>query len=208
MAVKTKGHVFLWCCAAGIILAALGFHYLLEPWGFYWKTDPEEARLRMSVVEAAEHYLGLNEADGSFHVIIDRYNAQPSLPMDYSLTYEDSWCAAFVSVAAMEAEVTDLIPTECSCERQIGLFQELGRWEERDDAIPLPGDLIYYDWDNKRLGDSTGWADHVGIVVGTKWPFIKVIEGNWKDQVCCRYLLINDISIRGFGKPDYASMVR
>lgn len=207
MATKGKNKTLLWICAAAVVLAALAAHYLLSAWGFYWKVDPEEAKLRMSVVETAESYLGLNEADGSYRVIIDRYNAQETLPMDYVLTYEDSWCAAFVSTVALQMDLTDIIPTECGCERQIGLFQELGCWEERDSIIPLPGDIIYYDWDNRRLGDCTGWADHVGIVVGTKWPFVKVIEGNKDDQVCYRYLLLNDISIRGFGKPDYASMV-
>lgn len=205
MAVKQKDRWILWVCVPVVVLTALAAHYVLEPWGFYWKVSPEEASLRMSVVETAESFLGLNEEDGSYRVIVDRYNAQPSLPMDYTLTYEDSWCAAFVSTVALQANLTDIIPVECGCQRQIGLFQELERWEERDGIIPLPGDIIYYDWDNRRLGDCTGWADHVGIVVGTKWPFIKVIEGNRNDQVCYRYLPINDISIRGFGKPDYAS---
>lgn len=207
MAVKKRSKTILWALAGVVFLAALAAHYFLEPWGFYWKVDPEEARLRMSVVETAGSYLGLNEADGSFRTIIDRYNTQEPLPMDYVLTYEDSWCAAFVSTVALESDLTDIIPTECGCERQIGLFQALGCWEERDNIIPLPGDIIYYDWDNRRLGDCTGWADHVGIVVGTKWPFVKVIEGNKDDQVGYRYLLINDIFIRGIGKPDYSSKV-
>ena len=207
MAVKAKTHIWIWLLGSAVALAALLTHYLLTPWGFYWKVDPQEAALRMSLVEHAEAYLGIHEEDGSYRVILDRYNTQPSLPMDYALTETDSWCAAFVSVAALDSGLIDIIPTECSCERQISLFQSLNRWEERDSAIPLPGDLIYYDFDNRRPGDCTGWSDHVGIVVGTKWPFIKVIEGNWSDQVCYRHLLLNDISIRGFGKPDYASLI-
>lgn len=208
MAAKTKRHFFPWMGGVMVLLAALAAHYLLSPWGFYWKVSPEEAALRMSLVENAETYLGLHESEERFQKLIQYYNDQPTLPMDYQLTLKDSWCAAFVTVAALQADLTDIIPPECSCERQIGLFLELERWEERDDIIPLPGDLIYYDFDNRRPGDCTGWADHVGIVVGTKWPFIKVIEGNWGDQVCYRYLLINDISIRGFGQPDYASRMR
>lgn len=208
MGAKGKKRILLWGLGIVVMLTALVCHYLLDPWGFYWNVDSNEKSLRMAMVETAESYLGLKEADGSFQCIIDRYNAQPSLPMDYALTTEDSWCAAFVSVVALDTGLADIIPTECSCERQIGLLQELDSWEEKDSIIPLPGDLIYYDFDNRRPGDCTGWADHVGIVVGTKWPFIKVIEGNWSDQVCFRYLLINDISIRGFGKPDYASIVR
>lgn len=207
MAVQTKSRIWMWLLGLAAVFAALAANYLLTPWGFYWKVDAEEAALRMSLVERAEAYLGVNEGDGSYHLILDRYNGQPSLPMDYALTETDSWCAAFVSVAAMDAGLTDIVPVECGCERQISLLQNLSSWEERDSAIPLPGDLIYYDWNNRRPGDCTGWADHVGIVVGTKWPFVKVIEGNRDDQVCYRYLLLNDISIRGFGMPDYASLV-
>ena len=194
--------------AVFLILGVLAAHYLWESWDFYRKVPEEEAALRTQVVETAERYLGCQEADGSFKAIIDLYNSQESLPMGYEVQYTDSWCAVFVSAVAMECGITDILPTECSCERQIGLFQDLGRWEEDDSAIPLPGDVIYYDWDEKGLGDCTGWADHVGIVVGTKWPFLKVIEGNRDDSVTYRILPLNDIHIRGFGLPDYTSHLK
>lgn len=188
-----------------LITAAVIAHYLYDPWGFYWKVSEEEAALRMRVVETAEGYLGLNEADGSHKKIIDLYNSHQPLAMGYEVQYTDSWCSTFVSAVAIQCELTDIIPTECGCERHIGLFQEIGRWEETDSTIPLPGDLIFYDWDQNKPGESTGWSDHVGIVVGTKWPFVKVIEGNKDDSVSYRYILLNDMQIRGFAKPDYAS---
>lgn len=203
---KTKNRIAA-LATVFLILGALAAHYLWEPWGFYRKVSEEEAAVRMQIVETAEGYLGCKEADGSFQTIIDRYNSQDNLPMGYEVQYTDSWCATFVSAVAIECGVTDILPTECSCERQIGLFQDLGRWEEDDSAVPLPGDVIYYDWDEKGLGDCTGWADHVGIVVGTKWPFLKVIEGNRDDAVTYRNLLLNDIHIRGFGLPDYGSQL-
>lgn len=190
-----------------LVCGAVCAHYLLDPWGYYWKVSEEEAALRQSLVQTAESYLGCTESDGSHRPIIDRYNAQEVLPMGYTMQYTDSWCAAFVSTVAMEAGLTKIIPTECGCERQIGLFRELGFWEESDSAIPLPGDLIYYDWNMESRGECTGWANHVGIVVGTKWPFLKVIEGNWEDSVSYRYLLLDHIQIRGFGKPDYSGYV-
>lgn len=188
--------------ATGAVLA----HYLLDPWGFYWKVSEKERTLRMQLVQTAEEYLGCKESDGSHKQILDLYNRHEPLAMDYVVQDSDSWCATFVSAVAIRMEMTDIIPTECGCERQINLFQEIGRWEEQDSAIPLPGDLIYYDWDMKKLGACTGWSDHVGIVVGTKWPFLKVIEGNKDDQVAYRILFLNDIHIRGFAKPDYASV--
>ena len=188
--------------AAGAVAA----HYLFDPWGFYWKVLDEEAALRMQVVKTAESYLGCNELDGSHGKIIDLYNAHEPLAMGYEVQYTDSWCSTFVSAVAIQCGFTEIIPTECVCERQIGLFQEIGRWEETDSQIPQPGDLIFYDWDMKRCGECTGWSDHVGIVVGTKWPFVKVIEGNKDDSVSYRIILLDDKQIRGFGQPDYASM--
>lgn len=198
----------LYLLALTISVVAVAAHYWLDPWDFYWKQSPEETQLRWQVVKTAEQYLGCNEADNSHCFIIDRYNAHEPLAVDYVVQPNDSWCATFVSAVSIELGLTQIIPTECSCERQIGLFKSLGTWEEDDSRIPLPGDIIYYDWDETNPGDATGWSDHVGIVVGTKWPFIKVIEGNKDDAVSYRILLINDIHIRGFGKPDYASIVK
>ena len=195
-------------CAVILITAAVCGHYLFDPWGFYWKVSAEETALRLQVVEAAEGWLGANEADGSHQPIIDQYNAHEPLAVGYTVHYTDSWCSAFVSSIAIQCGLTDIIPTECGCQRHIGLFQEIGRWEEQDSAIPLPGDIIFYDWDETKPGDAAGWSDHVGIVVGTKWPFIKVIEGNYDDRVQYRIIPLWDIRIRGYGKPDYAAAAK
>lgn len=194
--------------AAVLVCGAIAAHYALDPWGFYWKVSPEEAALRTQTVKTAEAFLGCREDDGSHKEIIDLYNSHEPLAMGYEVQYTDSWCAAFVSAVAIDCGLTDIIPTECSCQRQIELFRQLGCWEERDGAIPAPGDLIYYDWDEKGLGDCAGWADHVGMVVGVKWPFLKVIEGNRKDSVAYHLVPINDLHIRGFGRPDYAAAAK
>lgn len=191
--------------AVVIIASAIVCHYRYDPWGFYWKVPEEEAALRTTVVQTAQSWLGANEQDGSHKAIIDQYNSHEPLAVGYTVQYTDSWCSTFVSSVAIQCELTDIIPTECGCQRHIGLFQDIDRWEEDDNAIPLPGDLIFYDWDETHPGDAAGWADHVGIVVGTKWPFIKVIEGNKDDAVSYRILLIGDMQIRGYGKPDYAA---
>lgn len=192
---------------AAILLAAgaITAHYLFDPWGFYWKVSDNEAALRLQFVNTAQTYLGCNEADGSHEAIIDLYNSHKPLAMGYEVQYTDSWCSTFVSAIAIQCGLTEIIPTECGCERHIGLFQETGCWVEEDSAIPLPGDLIFYDWDMEEYGECTGWSDHVGIVVGTKWPFIRVIEGNKDDMVSYRTILLNDKQIRGFAKPDYTS---
>ena len=100
--------------------------------------------------------------------------------------------------------MTDIIPTECGCQRQIDLFKKLGRWEEMDDYIPLPGDIIYYS-SQRPIGENTAWSDHVGIVVGTQGKWIKVIEGNYHEKVEYRIICTGDILIRGYGLPDYGA---
>ena len=194
------------CLVLGLLAAAgaLLAHYLWGPWGFYRRLPEPEAALRMQVVQTAESYLGCNESDGSHLPILERYNSHQPLAVGYTVQPTDSWCAAFVSAVSIQRGLTDIIPTECGCQRQIGLFQQLDCWEEQDGAIPLPGDLIYYAWDDDPRGDCTGWADHVGIVVGTCWPFVKVIEGNKDDCVDYRIVSIWNNTIRGYGLPDYS----
>lgn len=169
---------------------------------------PEEERLlRMRLVETARDWLGCKEENGSHQPIIDLYNQHEPLAQGYQVQYDDQWCATFVSASAIKAGLTEIIPTECGCERQIELFRALGTWEESDDYLPLPGDIIYYCRTNKDIGtDCTGWADHVGIVIGTNGKRIKVIEGNYGDAVGYRYLSVDALIIRGYAVPDYSQL--
>ena len=191
-----------------LILGALTAHYLLEPWGFYWKVSAEETALRMQYVETAEKYLGCTESDGSHQKIIDQYNAHKPLALGYEVQYTDSWCSTFVSSMSIECGFTSIIPTECGCQRHIELFKNIERWQEDENMVPLPGDIIFYDWQQTKPGNATGWSDHVGIVVGTKWPFVKVIEGNKDDCVSYRTILLSDFRIRGYAQPDFASFIQ
>lgn len=192
----------LWILGIFLALCALtvGFLWLYLPRAeFGFARESADDVTRAYLVADAQQHLGVQEGSQEHHAIIDTYNGHQPLSQGYEVQYDDDWCATFVSAVSIEAGLTDIIPTECSCERQIGLWQELGRWEEDDSYLPLPGDIIYYDWDVRTLGDSTGWADHVGIVVGTHGPFLKVIEGNKDDAVGYRYILRWDPRIRGYG---------
>lgn len=185
---------------AGLLLFRAFAHY-----GFAREVTESEKTARLEMVTAAESWLGTPEGFADHEKLVAIYNSHEPLAQGYELTVDDSWCAAFGSVIAIQTENTDIIPTECGCERQIGLWQELGRWEENDNYKPLPGDYIYYAWDEGwDFGDCTGWADHVGIVVGTAGPFIKVVEGNYNDQVKYRIILRGNYQIRGYGLPDYS----
>lgn len=167
-----------------------------------------EKELRQKVVDTAVSYLGCKEANGSHRKIIDLYNSHKPLARGYAVKYTDAWCSTFASAVAIACGLTDIIPTECGCERHIDLFKKLGSWVENDAYVPSPGDYIFYDWQdgsNYATTDNTGAADHVGIVVSCDGKTITVIEGNKSDAVGYRKLPVNGRYIRGFGVPKYAS---
>ena len=189
------------------IIGALVIRNLHRNYGFAHEIPEAEQLLRLKLVETAENWLGSNEQDGSHKAIVDLYNDHEPLAQGYTVQYDDQWCATFVSASAIQAGLTQIIPTECGCQRQIELFQSLNTWEEADDYLPLPGDIIYYCRKNTELAqDCTGWSDHVGIVVGTSGKRIKVIEGNFGDQVAYRYLTVDALIIRGYAVPDYSQL--
>ena len=198
---------FIYILASLLTLCGLtvGFLWLYLPRAeFGFARESADDVTRAYLVANAQQHLGVQEGSPEHHAIIDTYNSHQPLAQGYEVKYSDDWCATFVSFTAIETGLTDAIPTECGCQRQIGLWQEKDRWVETDSYLPLPGDIIYYDWDVRTLGDSTGWSDHVGIVVGTHGPFIKVIEGNKDDAVGYRYIIRWDPRIRGYGTLDQA----
>ena len=165
-----------------------------------------EDELRAQIVKIAVGWLGCNEADGSHKKIIDVYNSHKPLARGYAVKYGDEWCSTFASAVAIEARMTSIIPTECGCEKHVQLFKKLGAWVENDAHVPLPGDYIFYDWDDTGKGDCTGNSDHVGIVTECEDGVITVIEGNKKNAVGYRKLTVNARYIRGYGCPDYESI--
>ena len=208
---KRKLKIVLWVLLSAVVLGLLlwgSICILLQncAWSYARAVSHQEEALRQQVISTAESWLGCNESAGSHKAIIDLYNSHTPLARGYAVTYQDSWCATFCSVVSIQLELTHIIPTECGCEKQIGLFSDMGRWVEDDGYVPLPGDLIYYSSLDSGLGDCDAWSDHVGIVVGTWGPFIKVIEGNYENKVQYRILPVNSNGIRGYGIPDYESI--
>ncbi|OUQ78714.1 LysM peptidoglycan-binding domain-containing protein [Flavonifractor sp. An100] len=166
-----------------------------------------ENQLRQKIVDTAEAWLGCKEGDGSHKKIIDVYNAHKPLARGYKVKYTDAWCSTYASAVAIKAGMTDIIPTECGCEKHIELFKKLGAWQENDTYTPKMGDYIFYNWDdgaNYATTDLTASADHVGIVTKVSGNTFTVIEGNMSNAVGHRTMKVNGKYIRGFGTPDYA----
>lgn len=163
-----------------------------------------EKQVRNKIISLGLCYLGCNEKAGTHKDIIDLYNLYKPLPRGYRVKYTDEWCATFISALAISLNYTDIIPVECSCEKQIILWKQLGRWQEKDSYIPSMGDIIYYDWDDNGKGDCTGNSDHVGIVISVLANKITVLEGNKGEAVAKRVIELNGKYIRGYGLPNYS----
>lgn len=161
------------------------------------------ARYASKVVEQARSWLGRNESNGTHKAIIDIYNAHKPIARGYKVQYTDEWCATFVSAVAIKLGYTKIIPTECSCTKMIELFKKLGAWNESDSRKPNPGDIIFYDWHDKGVGDNKSNPSHVGIVEKVSGVIITVIEGNKGEAVARRNIAVNGKYIRGYGVPKY-----
>lgn len=166
-----------------------------------------EQAIRQRVVEEAQKYLGVVEGTIEHKKIVDIYNSQRKLPQGYRLQYDDAWCAAFMTFIGIQLGISDIILPECGCPNMLELYKAIGRWEERDNYVPQPGDLVMYNW-NGKSGENTGSPNHVGMVVSVKGKTIRVIEGNYQNKVQYRDICVEYIKTRGFCLPDYASLVK
>jgi len=171
-----------------------------------------EKELREKYVNLARSKVGAVQGDDTHRAIVDMYNTYKPLPRGHKLTYTEPWCAGNASSLAIEAELTTIIPVECSCNNQIAAFKAKGRWQEDDAFVPQMGDLVYYDWDdpatNYATTDNKGVVEHVGIVDSVEGTVITVIEGNYSQSVKYRTIRVNGRYIRGYGVPDYASLAQ
>jgi hypothetical protein len=116
----------------------------------------------------------------------------------WGLDYRVEWCAMFVSWCADQCGYLDsgVLPKMEGVLPFIDWFRERGQWQERD-YEPVPGDIIFFDWE----GD--GIADHVGIVEKVDGGFVYTIEGNAGDMCTRSTYKQNNNLIFGYGTPWY-----
>lgn len=157
---------------------------------------------RQVFVNKAVQYLGAREGDSKHQEIIDAYNMLTGKPRGYTMTYKDSWCAAFVSAVACLSEVENIVPLECSCYYMMENAKAMGIWDSRPLMVNTRiGDIVLYDWD----ADAT--PEHVGIITNVTSSRYKVIEGNKNDMVDYRIVDAHSKTILGVIKPDFASLM-
>jgi hypothetical protein len=129
------------------------------------------------------------------------------------------WCGSFVMWCA--SQVTLKIPNCVSTQAGAKAFLDKGQWQTAEEATPLPGDIVFFDFP----GDGIDRISHVGIVVkdngnGT----ITCVEGNTSSDKkgnqrnggeCClkvraykkkngsKLVKSQPVAIVGFGKPKF-----
>lgn len=165
-----------------------------------------ELEVRKAFVDQAKAWLGYNEKNGKYKLVIDLYNTQRPLPRGYKVRYTDEWCATYVTAVGIAAGMQEIIFGECSCGKMIELYRAKGQWVENDAYVPKVGDVVMHDWQDSGKGDNEGAPDHVGIVAEVSGSSIKVIEGNKGEAVAYRNLKVNGRFIRGYCTPDFAKL--
>ena len=116
----------------------------------------------------------------------------------YGYPYRVEWCAIFVSWCAEQCGYLDagVLPKELNVIPYVEWFREREQWQGRD-YEPIPGDLIFYDW------ESDGLADHVGIVERVEDGIVYSIEGNAGDRCIENSHTFGTAPIYGYGLPAY-----
>jgi len=131
------------------------------------------------------------------------------------------WCGSFVNWCANEVGLK--IPSCVSTVAGATAFMKKGQWEKAEEAIPLPGDIVFFDFPN----DGVDRISHVGIVVKDNGDgTVTCIEGNTAPdkkgdqrnggQVCLKvraykkkngskFRKSQAVTIVGFGKPVFKS---
>lgn len=114
----------------------------------------------------------------------------------YGFNNRIEWCAAYVSWCYHEAGMDGPFFTFTHSEG-IEWFVEQGQFRDNTFRDIAPGDCVFFDW------DLDGWANHVGMVIGTDGKKVYTIEGNRCDTCrTCEYDL-DDNRIIGYGIIDW-----
>ena len=151
---------------------------------------------------------GIGVGDGEIVVValsqLGNVGGQPYWSW-YGFNSRVEWCACFVSWCANECEYLDagVIPRTAGCISGSDWFKDRGLWQDNS-YEPRPGDIIYFDWDNKgSSGPQDGLADHVGIVEKVENGLVYTVEGNSGDSCRENRYAIGHYEIYGYGTPAY-----
>ena len=115
------------------------------------------------------------------------------------------WCACFVSWCADQCGYIDtgVVPKYAGCVNGVQWFKDRGQWIDGS-AEPVPGMIIFFDWDNKgSSGPQDGQSDHTGIVQKVENGIVYTVEGNSGDSCRGNQYSVGHYEILGYGVPQY-----
>ena len=111
------------------------------------------------------------------------------------------WCGCFLSWAVAQLPNNTLASVPCFASVDNGRNSTDLKYESSTSSYsPLPGDFIFFSWDN-----DSSTLEHVGAVFATDSTWVYTIEGNSSGTVALRRYLHDDTSIIGYGILDWAS---
>lgn len=107
---------------------------------------------------------------------------------------DGAWCAMFVSGVLVIVGIGEGVTSD-SCTLMQRYMSESDKWSEPDDW-PIPGDIIFFDWDNKKEERP---LDHVGICVGFNNNTLQItyVNGNGDSSY---YVTEEEINVNAKGK--------
>lgn len=164
------------------------------------------------VLAVAETQLGYKESTKNLILSGDDLKGYTRYGAWYGDPYGD-WCAMYASFCLSYAGVEDY-PLEANVDRWIEALTEAGCYAASDLYTGKPGELIFFDHDQKPDADIPVDADHVGIVVELipateeESAKIKTIEGNKQDKVTYATYALDDVTIIGYGQVPYGEQFR
>ena len=164
------------------------------------------------VLAVAQTQLGYRESTRNVVLTGDDLKGYTRYGDWYGDPYGD-WCAMYVSFCLSYAGVEEY-PLHSNVDRWIETLTEAGYYAASGLYTGKPGDLIFFDQDQKRDArkEIPIDADHVGIVVELipateESPAkIRTIEGNTQDKVAYRTYELDDPAIIGYGKVPFGAM--
>jgi len=166
-----------------------------------WEKVLEQVELsgdsRKDLLAVAQTQLGYCESTKNYVVDEDQTTRGYTRYGDWYGDDYGHWCAMFVSFCMNYADIDD-IPYHSNVAAWIDDLTELEQYRLAGEYTPIPGDLIFFDF------DADGIADHVGIVqelidaTETEKARIKTIEGNNYDQVKYASYEADNAGIIGF----------
>lgn len=156
------------------------------------------AKTSKEYLDTGKKYLGTKEGSSKHRKIVDMFNSCKL--KTFPISYNDAWCAAFISAIAIESDCTDIIPISANCDEMYKKGVVMGIAIPKEKWIPKMGDIVFYDW------NLNGELDHVGVVETMSKNIIHVLEGNKNDSVSYRDINYKNATITKIIRPRYKTV--